>query len=154
MKNRLHRIEPDTVSIELLQYFAKLNVSFWEEVALLSGDNLLSLQSDSPYLYDELKNGLHKLRFDLRNICLLCQKPNPSNERFCERCFTNMTLREKQVLRIRFGIGLPKSDRKQLEALKQEQKRMGERIREIEQKSLQKLRHPGRDKRRKTFMET
>jgi len=154
MKKRFHRIDSNSISNELLQYFSKLTVGCWEEAALISGGDLLPLQNDSPRLFDELKNGLRKVRLELRNICLLCQNPSPSNERFCETCFENMTPREKQVLRMRFGIGLPESDRKRLEDLKQEQQRTREGIRDIEQEAVRKLRHPSPNKRLKIFIET
>jgi RNA polymerase primary sigma factor len=64
---------------------------------------------------------------------------------------TALTPREEKILRMRFGIG-EKSDHT-LEEVGQDFEVTRERIRQIEGKALQKLRHPRRSKLLRTFIE-
>ena len=64
----------------------------------------------------------------------------------------SLTPREEKVLRMRFGIG-EKSDHT-LEEVGQDFNVTRERIRQIEAKALRKLRHPSRNKKLKSFMDS
>ena len=68
------------------------------------------------------------------------------------KVLATLTPREEQVLRMRFGIG-EKSDHT-LEEVGQKFAVTRERIRQIEAKALRKLRHPSRNKRLRSYMET
>jgi len=68
-----------------------------------------------------------------------------------QRVLSTLTSREEKVLRMRFGIG-EKYDHT-LEEVGQDFSVTRERIRQIEAKSLRKLRHPSRSKRLKSFVE-
>ena len=68
-----------------------------------------------------------------------------------QRVLSTLTPREERVLRMRFGIG-EKYDHT-LEEVGQDFSVTRERIRQIEAKSLRKLRHPSRSKRLKSFVE-
>jgi RNA polymerase primary sigma factor len=68
------------------------------------------------------------------------------------KVLATLTPREEQVLRMRFGIG-EKSDHT-LEEVGQKFAVTRERIRQIEAKALRKLRHPSRNKRLKSYMES
>lgn len=68
-----------------------------------------------------------------------------------QRVLSTLTAREEKVLRMRFGIG-EKYDHT-LEEVGQDFSVTRERIRQIEAKSLRKLRHPSRSKRLKSFVE-
>lgn len=63
----------------------------------------------------------------------------------------SLTLREKKVLRLRFGLEDGRS--RTLEEVGKEFEVTRERIRQIEAKALRKLRHPSRSKKLKDFME-
>jgi RNA polymerase primary sigma factor len=69
-----------------------------------------------------------------------------------QRVLSTLTPREEKVLRMRFGIG-EKYDHT-LEEVGQDFSVTRERIRQIEAKSLRKLRHPSRSKRLKSFVDT
>ncbi len=77
---------------------------------------------------------------------------NGSLEETCRKVLATLTPREERVLRMRFGIG-ENSDHT-LEEVGQDFEVTRERIRQIEAKALRKLRHPGRSKRLKAFLET
>jgi RNA polymerase primary sigma factor len=68
-----------------------------------------------------------------------------------QRVLSTLTPREEKVLRMRFGIG-EKYDHT-LEEVGQDFSVTRERIRQIEAKSLRKLRHPSRSKRLKSFVD-
>jgi len=68
-----------------------------------------------------------------------------------QKVLSTLTPREEKVLRMRFGIG-EKYDHT-LEEVGQDFSVTRERIRQIEAKSLRKLRHPSRSKRLKSFVE-
>jgi len=68
-----------------------------------------------------------------------------------QRVLSTLTAREERVLRMRFGIG-EKYDHT-LEEVGQDFSVTRERIRQIEAKSLRKLRHPSRSKRLKSFVD-
>lgn len=72
-------------------------------------------------------------------------------ERFRD-VLTTLTPREERVLRMRFGIGLDRDHT--LESVGQEYKVTRERIRQIEAKALDKLRHVVRSKRLRGFLDT
>jgi len=65
--------------------------------------------------------------------------------------FSTLDSREEKILRMRFGIG-EKHDHT-LEEVGQEFKVTRERIRQIEEKALKKLRHPSRSEKLKSFIE-
>jgi RNA polymerase primary sigma factor len=67
------------------------------------------------------------------------------------RALSTLTPREEKILRMRFGIG-EKSEHT-LEEVGQDFKVTRERIRQIEAKALTKLRHPGRTKELKAFVD-
>jgi RNA polymerase primary sigma factor len=69
-----------------------------------------------------------------------------------QKVLATLTPREEKVLRMRFGIG-EKYDHT-LEEVGQDFSVTRERIRQIEAKSLRKLRHPSRSKRLKSFVDT
>lgn len=69
-----------------------------------------------------------------------------------QRVLATLTPREEKVLRLRFGIG-EKSDHT-LEEVGKDFDVTRERIRQIEAKALRKLRHPIRNKKLKSFVET
>jgi RNA polymerase primary sigma factor len=69
-----------------------------------------------------------------------------------QKVLSTLTPREEKVLRMRFGIG-EKYDHT-LEEVGQDFSVTRERIRQIEAKSLRKLRHPSRSKRLKSFVDT
>ena len=64
---------------------------------------------------------------------------------------SELTDREKRVLRMRFGIGM--STDHTLEEVGQEFDVTRERIRQIEAKALRKLKHPGRSKKLRSFLD-
>ena len=64
---------------------------------------------------------------------------------------SDLTDREKRVLRMRFGIGM--STDHTLEEVGQEFDVTRERIRQIEAKALRKLKHPGRSKKLRSFLD-
>jgi RNA polymerase primary sigma factor len=74
-----------------------------------------------------------------------------SLEETTRKVLATLTPREERVLRMRFGIG-ENSDHT-LEEVGQDFEVTRERIRQIEAKALRKLRHPGRSKRLRAFLE-
>jgi RNA polymerase primary sigma factor len=75
-----------------------------------------------------------------------------SLEETTRKVLATLTPREERVLRMRFGIG-ENSDHT-LEEVGQDFEVTRERIRQIEAKALRKLRHPGRSKRLRAFLES
>ena len=68
------------------------------------------------------------------------------------RVLASLTAREERVLRMRFGIGMNTDHT--LEEVGQQFSVTRERIRQIEAKSLRKLKHPARSRKLRSFLET
>jgi RNA polymerase primary sigma factor len=68
-----------------------------------------------------------------------------------KKVLSTLTPRQEKILRMRFGI--EEKANHTLEEVGQDYNLTRERIRQIEAKALQKLRHPSRSKKLKTFIE-
>jgi RNA polymerase primary sigma factor len=68
-----------------------------------------------------------------------------------KKVLSTLTPRQEKIVRMRFGIG-EKADHT-LEEVGQDYNLTRERIRQIEEKSLRKLRHPSRSKKLRSFIE-
>ena len=65
---------------------------------------------------------------------------------------STLTAREERVIRLRFGIGL--NTEHTYQEIGKKYGVGGERIRQIEQKALRKLKHPSRSRRFRSFLDT
>ncbi|HWT85891.1 MAG TPA: sigma-70 family RNA polymerase sigma factor, partial [Myxococcales bacterium] len=68
-----------------------------------------------------------------------------------ERALASLSPKEKEILRLRFGIG--EEGEHTLEEVGKRFAVTRERIRQIEAKALRKLRHPSRSKKLRSFLE-
>jgi len=68
-----------------------------------------------------------------------------------KKVLSTLTPKEEKVLRMRFGIG--EKAEHTLEKVGQDYNLTRERIRQIEEKALQKMKHPSRSKKLRTFTE-
>jgi RNA polymerase primary sigma factor len=68
------------------------------------------------------------------------------------RMLASLTPREERIVRMRFGLGM-NSDHT-LEQVGQQFSVTRERIRQIEAKALRKLKHPGRSKELRSFLDS
>ncbi|MDF2995116.1 MAG: polymerase primary sigma factor [Xanthobacteraceae bacterium] len=97
------------------------------------------------------------------DVTLLSAVPDRSSSQFdivsqrelkerCAELLSTLTPREERILRMRFGFGMDRDYT--LESIGQEYSVTRERIRQIEEKALGKLKHPTKSRHMRSFLET
>ena len=81
----------------------------------------------------------------------LIPHPSPCLKEELEEAMASLTERERNVIKLRFGLDDGKT--RTLEEVGKEFNVTRERIRQIEAKALRKLRHPSRSRKLKDFLE-